>query len=188
MADGERRDRAVLLVPGYVRGHQPLLAFTEVAAVRRGGHPKRIWWTPPEADLAALIPWVCDQVRVALDDLAGERPEATRPLLVGKSLGSLAARVAAERELPAIWFTPILNNSALVAEYELVTAPRLLVGGTGDEMWDSTVARQLSPRVLEIPDADHFMIVPGPLAASGRVLGDVAAAVERFLDDVVWQS
>lgn len=186
VADELRADRAVVLVPGMVQGHQPLLAFTEVAAFRRGGHAKRIWWTPPEADLATLVPWVCDRVRDALDEPGTERPEATKALLVGKSLGSLAARVAAERELPAIWFTPILTDPAVVTEYEPATAPRLLVGGTGDPMWDGDIAKRLSPDVLEVPDADHFMIVPGSLAESGRVLGEVAAVVERFLDEVVW--
>jgi hypothetical protein len=30
------------------------------------------------------------------------------------------------------------------------------------------------------------MFVPGGLAASAAVLGDVVTAVERFLDDVAW--
>jgi hypothetical protein len=30
------------------------------------------------------------------------------------------------------------------------------------------------------------MYVEGPLAGSAEVLGQVATAVERFLDDVVW--
>jgi hypothetical protein len=30
------------------------------------------------------------------------------------------------------------------------------------------------------------MYVPGPLAASAAVLGQVATAVEDFLDEVVW--
>jgi hypothetical protein len=39
--------------------------------------------------------------------------------------------------------------------------------------------------VHEVRDADHSLLVPGPLADSARVLGEVAAAVERFLDEVV---
>ena len=34
--------------------------------------------------------------------------------------------------------------------------------------------------------ADAAMYVEGPLARSAEVLGQVATAVERFLDDVVW--
>ncbi len=36
--------------------------------------------------------------------------------------------------------------------------------------------------------ADHGMYVPGPLAASTAVLGQVATAAEKFLDDVIWRS
>lgn len=55
-----------------------------------------------------------------------------------------------------------------------------------DKLWDGALARKLSPYVLEVADADHGMYVPGPLAASAAVLGRVATAVEKFLDEVVW--
>jgi hypothetical protein len=37
----------------------------------------------------------------------------------------------------------------------------------------------------EVPGADHRMFVPGQLALSAAVLGDVITAVERFRD-AVW--
>ena len=40
--------------------------------------------------------------------------------------------------------------------------------------------------MLEVPEADHGMYVPGRLAESAAVLGQVATAVEDFLDQVVW--
>jgi len=40
--------------------------------------------------------------------------------------------------------------------------------------------------VLEIDGADHGMFVPGPLAASAAVLGQVTTTVENFLDRQVW--
>jgi hypothetical protein len=52
--------------------------------------------------------------------------------------------------------------------------------------WNSSLATELTPHVLTIPDADHGMFVPGRLAASAAVLGQVTTAVEDFLDDVVW--
>jgi hypothetical protein len=55
-------------------------------------------------------------------------------------------------------------------------------------LWDGELARELSPHVLEVDGADHGMYVPGPLARSAAVLGEVATAVENFLDDVVWRS
>ena len=66
------------------------------------------------------------------------------------------------------------------------TAPFLLVGGTADKLWDPILARELTPYLLEVPDADHGMYVPGRLAASAAVLGQVATAVENSLDEVVW--
>ncbi|MEE1838255.1 hypothetical protein [Streptomyces sp. JV190] len=66
-------------------------------------------------------------------------------------------------------------------------APCLLVGGTADEFWDGDTARSLTPPVLEVAHADHSLFVPGrPLKESAAALGEVATAVERFLDDVAW--
>lgn len=149
----------------------------------RGGRMHWMWWSPPpDRSLAELATWVCEQVSATLDGLPG----FVQPLLVGKSLGSLAAPVAAERGLPAIWLTPLLHQETVARTYQEHTAPRLLVGGTGDKMWDGAVARELSPHVCEVEGADHGMFLPGPLATSGRVFGEVGTAIETFLDQVVW--
>jgi len=108
------------------------------------------------------------------------------PLLIGKSLGSLAAPVAADRGLPAVWLTPLLIDEAAVAALHRALAPCLLIGGTADKVWDGEVARSITPHVLEVDGADHGMIVPGGLAESAAVLGQVITAVENFLDDHVW--
>lgn len=61
----------------------------------------------------------------------------------------------------------------------------LLIGGTADPWWNGRLARTLTPHVLEVPDANHGMVLPGrPLARSAAVLGQVATAVEKFLDQV----
>ncbi|HEY7048105.1 MAG TPA: hypothetical protein VH373_12875 [Jatrophihabitantaceae bacterium] len=176
--------RLALLIPGRLPVHQSLLAFAEEAVERRGGEVHRIWWSPPtDRPLEQLPAWVCHQVARTLDDL---RDVAADAVLIGKSLGSLAAPVAAERGLAAIWLTPVLHKDVFVRSYENATAPRLLVGGTADPMWDGAVARRLSEHVCEIRDADHGIFVPGPLAESGRAHGVVGTAIERFLDDVAW--
>jgi hypothetical protein len=120
-------------------------------------------------------------VAAAVDSLG-----AASPVLIGKSLGSLAADVAAERALAAVWLTPLLTAPAVVAALRRAASPFLLVGGTADQWWDGNLARSLTPYVTEVTDADHGMLVPGPLAASAAVLGEVTTAVERFLDDVAW--
>ena len=69
----------------------------------------------------------------------------------------------------------------MTAALSRASEPFLLVGGTADQLWDGEVARRLTPHVLEIPDADHSMLVPGPLARSAEVLGRVCTAVEEFV-------
>ena len=108
--------------------------------------------------------------------------------MIAKSLGSNAAALAAERSLPAVWITPLLHRPPVVAALDRATAPFLLIGGTADKLWDGTVARRLSPHVLEVPEADHGMFVPGPLTDSVAVLGQVVTAVEGFLAAIAWPS
>src|SRR6266545_9454 len=84
------------------------------------------------------------------------------------------------------WVTPLLHVPAVAAALGRANAPALLVGGTADRSWDGELARRLSSHVLEVPDADHGMYVPGPLTASVAVLGRVVLAVEEFLDAIGW--
>jgi hypothetical protein len=112
--------------------------------------------------------------------------DVAAPVLIGKSLGSLAAPVAASKGLPAIWVTPILTDEPTVAALRQATAPCLLIGGTGDKVWNGQLARSLTPHVLEIDQADHGMFVPGRLSRSAAVLGQVTTAIENFLDHQVW--
>jgi hypothetical protein len=80
-----------------------------------------------------------------------------------------------------------LLDTLAVASLRASAAPFLLIGGTADHLaWDGAVARSLSPYVCEVAGADHGLFVPEGLAASAGVLGEVTAAVERFLDEVVW--
>jgi hypothetical protein len=176
--------RLAVLIPGRLPIHQSLLMFAEEAVERRGGAVHRIWWSPPaDCSLDQLTDWVREQVARTLDELGEAGASA---VLIGKSLGSLAAPVAADRRLAAVWLTPVLHEDVFACSYENATAPRLLVGGTADPLWNGTVARRLTEHVCEIPDADHGMFVPGPLVESGRAHGTVGTAIERFLDDVVW--
>jgi len=74
--------------------------------------------------------WVCDDIGPLLDTVGGS------PLLIGKSLGTNAATLAADRCLPAVWLTPILTVPWVAAALGRATAPFLVVGGTADAMWD----------------------------------------------------
>ncbi|MFC4149155.1 alpha/beta hydrolase [Micromonospora mangrovi] len=168
-------DRRAVLVPG--RGYDtrgPLFAYLGEALRRRGFGTHEVTWQVPHdlgGDRAA--PWVAEQVTPAL----GTRTD----LLVGKSLGSFAAPLAAERGLRAVWLTPLLHRADVTDALGRAAEPFLLVGGTADSLWDGREARRLTPHVLEIPDADHSLLVPGPLARSAEVLGRVCTAVEEFV-------
>jgi hypothetical protein len=158
----------------------PLLMFSAVAARRRGAMVRRLAWDIPRGgDASAVVPAT---VAAALGE--GDYGAA---VVFGKSLGSLAAPVVAERGPAAVWFTPLLTNPDVVAGLRRATGPFLLAGGSADEYWDGRLARSLTPHVVEAEGADHGMFVPGGLAASAAVLGDVMTAVERFLDDVAWR-
>jgi hypothetical protein len=177
-------DRGMVLIPGARLGpHQPLLAYSWLAGRDRGAKAHHIEWPADRpVDPAAAAPWVVDRIAAALDAIA-----VRRSVLVGKSLGTYAAEVAADRDLPAIWHTPLLTDPRCVAALRRTRAPYLLVGGSADRLWDGALARELTPHVLEIADADHGMIVVGaPLARSAEALGRVVTAVEEFLDREVW--
>lgn len=161
----------------------PLPMFAGDAAERRGAALRRYEWPadPPLPNDPSVQVWVADAVTAELDEIDDDDV-----LLVAKSLGTNAAGVAAARGLPAVWLTPLLVMPWVVAAMEAASAPFLLVGGTADPAWDGDVARRLTPHVLEVPEADHGMYVPGPLVDSVAVLAEVVTAVEGFLDAIDW--
>jgi hypothetical protein len=167
--------REVIVLPGGAYGpYAPLLMYAADAAEARGASIRHVDYRhEPGADPG---PWVLEKLG----------PVTGSPLLIAKSLGTHAAEVAARQNLPGIWLTPVLTSDWVVDALRRATAPMLLVGGTGDKLWDGALARELSPHVFEVDGADHGMYVPGRLAASAAVLGQVATAVEDFLDQVIW--
>jgi hypothetical protein len=184
--------RTAVVIPGRLLGpNTPLMMYAGDAAARRGAQVRRLNWAPPEdlepdgrPDPVAWAAWVHGQVTPVLDEVT---ETGGPPLVIGKSLATYAATLTAQRDLPAVWLTPLLTDDGVVEALRQASAPYLLIGGTADELaWDGELARKLSPHVFEVDGADHGMWVPGPLAASAAVLGLVATAVERFLDEVVW--
>jgi pimeloyl-ACP methyl ester carboxylesterase len=173
-------DRVAVLVPGHgYTVRQPLLHYVWLAAQRRDAEVRPIEWSSPGiADVTESIAWVRQQVEPVLSD--------ARALVVGKSMGSLAAGLVAERNLPAIWLTPLVTRPQVASAIAAASVPPLLIGGTADTSWNGDTARSLSPHVLEIPDADHFLHVPGAALASVQALAQVIATVESFLDKQIW--
>ena len=175
---GEPVGTAVLVPGGGYPPQAPLLFFAGFVLLERGWRVEHLWWDPPAfgTDDEATA-WVCDQVAAAL-------PSGGRMLLVGKSLGSCAAPLAAERGLPAVWLTPLLREPAVVDAIAANPAPQLLVGGTADPLWDSAGAHRLDDGgcdVLEIPEADHVLMTPGDVPRGVEAHREVVRALDAWL-------
>ncbi|WP_223167204.1 hypothetical protein [Nonomuraea sp. SYSU D8015] len=173
-------DRVAVILPGagYLPA-RPLLHFARSVLARQGWSVQEIWWEAPATrDLEVLTRWVTDQARRAV-----EAEKAERLLLVGKSLGSLAAPLAAERGLPAIWLTPLLHIDSVVDGLRRSQAPTLLIGGTADRAWAGDTVRTLGHPYLEIPGADHGVETDDPVA-SVQMLKEATEAMARFARDL----
>jgi pimeloyl-ACP methyl ester carboxylesterase len=172
-----------VVFPGRFYGPTaPLLLYASDVAERRGAMVHRHDWStePPDSSDPDVEAWARIEAMSALNSVGG------MPLVIGKSLGSNTAGLAAERSLPAVWLTPLLTMPWVAAALGQATAPFLLVGGTNDPTWDGALARRLSPHLLEVDGADHGMYVQGPLTDSIEVLKHVVVAIEEFLDTIAW--
>ena len=166
-----------MLAPGARYSVQaPLLWFAAAVARGHGTGVLGLLDEPP----AHVDPfeWARECVRAALD-----LEPAAKQLVIGKSLASAATGLVAERGLPAVWLTPLLDRDFVVEGLLRVTAPTLLIGGGADPTWRPAVleARPSQVELLELPDADHGLELPGDPVASIDGLARVVAAVERFV-------
>lgn len=164
-------DRVGVLLPGahYVPA-APLLWFTREALVAEGWTVVQVWdeWNRDvDADR-----WVAERFQAALDHTRG-----IARLVVAKSITTLAIPAAAERSLPGIWLTPLLQSPEIRQGLQRTAVPTLLVGGTGDSTWDSAFASGLQGvDVLEFEGADHALQHAGEPA---RSIGTLATLTER---------
>jgi hypothetical protein len=167
---------AVLLPGARGGGAQPALWAAAVAAQELGWNTLAVWdeyrGTYEERD---RVRWVRGRAEPALRAAEG------RLVLLGKSLGSFAAEIAAERALPAVWYTPLLDQRRVVAALAAARAPVLLVGGTADPAWDGGLATTFDAELLELEDVDHGMQVAGDLARSLAALRTTAERTRSFL-------
>jgi len=176
--------RAVML-PGanYTVAH-PLLHFSREVLEAHGWTVEAASW-PPADDTSERDPIeVVTEVAAGLLDVAGPG----RILLVGKSIGSLAIPLAADRGLPGIWLTPLLRRPAVAAALGRLPRPTILIGSRADDSWDSDVARRSGHEVLELTDANHGLERDGDPVGSIDELRVVIGAVDRYVRGIVEES
>lgn len=172
--DGDDR-HAVLLPGGGYPVSAPLLWYAGTALWFRGWTVHLVSW-PGNVSRNTVAPVVTE----ILDSL----PAASRVLVVGKSLGSLAMPVALQRDLPGVWLTPLLREPWIADTARRLGRDHLLIGGTADPVWDGTVARAGSARLLEIADADHALQVVGDLDATLAAVTSMTRTVDDFVADL----
>jgi hypothetical protein len=146
-----------------------------------GWRVRDVWWDPPANRSLSVddeVEWVGDQLSSATAVVAGQ------VFVVGKSLGTYAARLAAERSYPAIWLTPVLTLPEVSEAMRANPARQLLVGGTDDRLWDADVAASLAADgcdVLQLDGIDHGLVNLGDAVRSAEALVEITRAMERFV-------
>jgi hypothetical protein len=169
-----------VLLPGRAYSPAgPLLEFARQSLLAHGWSVRAVWWDAPDLPTEQeTVAWACGELAAAVGD-------ATGPVtVVGKSLGTLAAPLAAERGWDAVWFTPLMGLRALAEAIAAHPGRQLLVGGTADSLWDPAMARRLRGercRVVEVAGADHAMWVPGDAVRSAEIQLEVTRAVDAFV-------
>jgi hypothetical protein len=141
------RERTAVALPGSMLAGMPALWWA-IAPLHAGGWRIVLVWDQFLDRSVDPLAWTVERAEAAAA-FAGDVH-----LVIAKSLTTRAAGIAADRGWPAVWLTPVLDES-IVADLRRRTAPALFVGGTDDPLWDGGLVRELSDDVLELDGADH---------------------------------
>lgn len=178
-----RSSRRALILPGRLYTPAlPLLQRTRRVLEDHGWSVHEVWWRVP-ASLEGINRWVTEHAVAAMAEESALPPTPERWLFAAKSLGTRVVR-RGPRADAYVLLTPLLTSAGVVASItELVSegAPVLLVGGVQDELWSTDAARSTGARVLEVPDADHLMEVPGDPTRSAEILQEITGELSAFL-------
>lgn len=168
--------RCAVVLPGVRYFSQaPLLWFAREAAHAVGWSVLELSERAP-ADEEPFA-WMRDRAERAL-----EAASADTVAVIGKSLGSAAAPLVAERGLAAVWLTPLLIRPEVVSALANSTAPALLVGSAADPTWANGEQPEGDGiEVLEFEGLDHSLQVDGDPPASLDVLRQVTGRIGEFL-------
>jgi hypothetical protein len=168
-------ERCTVVLPGVAYFSQaPLLWFAREAAQAGGWSVLELTERAPRDE--EPFEWMRDRAARALDEASAETVA-----VIGKSLASAAAALVAERGLPAVWLTPLLNRPQVAEALGTATAPSLLIGSPADPTWgDGTVPE--GPEVVELEGLDHSLQVDRDPMASLDVLREVTERIRAFLE------
>ena len=173
---GGWRGRALVL-PGrdYTAEHSALYWGRRVLA-QAGWRVVTMRWNTDGLAYDDFRTFVEDGAQV-LDDAAGEDRQT---LILGKSLGTVAAGWASIRRYPAIWLTPVMSEPLVAGSLRTYSAPSLLIGGTADRWWNTPRVKPRDQVVVELPGVDHALVRPGSWRESLTVLQTVLTSIEDF--------
>ncbi len=170
------RDRCAVLLPGMIYPTRaPVLWFAREAAMRLGYSALEVLGEPVEH--ADKVGWLRDCVAAAIAEA-----EPANVVMIGKSLASLLAAEISDRDLPAAWLTPPLNEPSMIDALSKVSNPTLLLGGSADPMWRAE-AIPVNPalEVVELANVDHALQVAGDPVASLGALRQMTEALGEWL-------
>jgi len=171
-------ERCVVLLPGVRYFSQaPLLWFAREAAGAAGWSALELSErAPADADPFAWMSERAERTLAATD--------ASRIVVVGKSLGSVAASLAAERGLHAVWLTPLLVRPEVVGALNAAQAPALLIGSKADPTWaNAELPANDVLEIVELEGLDHSLQVEGDPLASLDLLREVTERIAAFLHE-----
>lgn len=167
-AEGTPVGRCIVLPGSQYTPDGPLLFFAAQVALMRGWDVRQVWWeVPPLSSDAEEDAWVGSQLDAALDGYVG------RVMVVAKSLGTLAAPVAAARGYDAAWLTPLLTEPDLAEPLLSNPAAQFVVIGSSDPYFSQDVLDALPGERLVVA-GDHILPVPGDAVA-------MVASHDRFV-------
>jgi hypothetical protein len=177
-ADGPAYGRCIVLPGRQYSPDGPMLFFAAQVALMRGWDVRQVWWEVPQLSSDdEEVAWVGAQLESAVAGYEG------RVLVVAKSLGTLAAPVAAARGYDAAWLTPLLTKSAVAEPLSSYPAAQLVVIGSSDPFFNQDVLDALPGERLVVA-GDHILRVPGDAAAMVASHDSFVRAFDRWLDAV----
>jgi hypothetical protein len=172
----EMKVAVVLPGVGYT-ADRPLLVWAAEILAEHGWHVEAVRWEVNEA--AQQDPY--GFTAHALEQAFAATPPASQRLIVAKSFGTMTIPWAERTQTPGIWLTPILTDPKIRRSLARTTKQDLLIGGSADDFWDGGRKSEAAGTFMEIPDANHSLLIPNNWRASLEAHAQIFARIEAFL-------